>query len=162
MSGPNVTLITELQMLNRRDFPVADESSLSPYSARPFIDGEWLALDANYKAARSGDNNAGTADEETNAAVFMAHTEKGRYDVVAIKKVNLLMLQAYEAETKVVNLAGLSVGSALTVQDITFGGLVYRGLALEGATAGRVRVGYVSRLPGNGVVRFIHFTNQKM
>lgn len=161
MPAPLFELISELQTLHRRDFPVADETMLAPLTARPLVEGEWLELNSSYQLARGGDNNSGTADEGTQYNVFPVHTEKGRYDVQAIKKVNVLMFGMYEAETQVVNTASLVVGSALTVQDITSGGIVRRGLALTGSTSGRIIVGYVSKITGSKV-RFIHMANVKV
>lgn len=162
MPAPLFELISELQTLNRRDFPVADESMLNPLSARPLVEGEWLELNGSYQLVRGGDNNAGTADEATQYGVFPVHTERGRYDVQAIKKVNVLYMGMYEAETQIANLTSLAVGSALTVQDVNIGGIVRRGLAVTGSTSGRIIVGYVTRLPGSGRVRFIHMANVKV
>jgi hypothetical protein len=163
MSAPLFQLVTELQTLTRRDFPAADETSLNPLSARPLVDGEWLELDSNYKLARGGDNNAATPDEGLSMNTFVVHTERGRYDVQAIRKVNVLMLGMYEAETQVVDTTGLALGDALTVQDILIGGVVRRGLKKAGATPGRVVVGYVSKLypSGPAKVRFVHMANTK-
>jgi hypothetical protein len=161
MPAPLFELITELQTLHRRDFPVADETMLAPLTVRPLVEGEWLELNSSYQLARGGDNNSGTADEATQYNVFPVHTEKGRYDVQAIKKVNVLMFGTYEAETQIVNTTSLVIGSALTVQDITIGGIVRRGLALTGATANRIIVGYVSKITGSKV-RFVHMANVKV
>jgi len=161
MATLNFELITELQTLTRRDFPIADEASLNPLGTRPLIEGEWLELDSNYKLARAGDNNASTVDEGTSPNVFVVHTERGRYDTQAIKKVNVLMLGMYEAETLVVDQTGpLALGDMLTVQDITYGGLVRRGLKKNtGSTSGRVVVGYVSKIVSSTKVRFVHMGN---
>jgi hypothetical protein len=163
MAAPLFELVTELQTLTRRDFPAADETSLNPLSVRPLVEGEWLELDSNYKLARGGDNNAGTPDEGLSMNSFVVHTERGRYDVQAIRKVNVLMLGMYEADTQIVDTAGLALGDALTVQDISIGGVVRRGLKKAGATAGRVVVGYVSKLYASGPakVRFVHMANAK-
>jgi len=161
MPAPLFELVSELQTLHRRDFPVADETILSPLTVRPLVEGEWLELNSSYQLARGGDNNAGTADEATQFNVFPVHTERGRYDVQAVKKVNVLMFGMYEAETQIVNTTSLVVGSALTVQDITVGGIVRRGLALTGATASRIFVGYVSRVISSTKIRFVHMTNVK-
>lgn len=161
MASPFFELVTELQTLTRRDFGAADETALQPLSTRPLIEGEWLDIDANYKLARGGDNSAGTADEGTTMLTFPVHTERGRYDVQAIKKINVLFLGMYEAETQVMSATSLVLGSALTVQDISLGGVVRRGLAIASASAGRVVVGYVSKLVSSTKIRFIHMVNQK-
>lgn len=167
MSKPNFELITELQATIRRDFPLAAPAILSPYDSRPLVEGEWLELDSNYLLARGGDNNAGTADEGLNAAVFPVHTEKGRYETQAIQKANVIFLGMYEAETLIhpADLSGYAVGDPLTVQDVTVGGLVRRGLAKAAGTDERVVVGYISKITGTGAaakLRFVHFANQKV
>ncbi len=154
MAAINFELVTELQTLTRRDFVVGG-TILNPFDSNPLLDGEWLELNSDYSLVR------GTG-EGTSPLVFPVHTERGRYDTQSIGKTNVLMLGMYEARTKVVNTSSLVLGSPLTVQDVTIGGLTKRGLALAGVTAGRTVVGYVSKLLDNGFVRFVHFANQKM
>lgn len=164
MAAPLFELVTELQTLTRRDYSSADETILNPLNVRPLVEGEWLNIDANYKLARLGDNNSGTADEGTDPNVYPVHTERGRYDVQAIKKINVLQFGMYEADTQIVDTTSILLGSAVTVQDVTVGGIVRRGLKLATAGAGRVVVGYVSKLFTSGPtrIRFVHFGNVKM
>lgn len=155
MAGPNFELVTELQTLTRRDFTVGG-TILQPYDSNPLVDGEWLELDSNYSLVR------GTG-EGVSANVFPVHTERGRYDTQSIGKANVLMLGMYEFRTKVYDSTSLVLGSPVTVQDVTYLSATKRGLKLEGATALRTRVGFVSKLvDGTGWVRIIHFGNQKM
>jgi hypothetical protein len=155
MATPNFELVTELQTTTRRDFPLADLTALAPLNSNALLDGEWLELDSNYKLAR-GAAGAGLVP------AYVVHTERGRYDTQAIGKVNVIMLGMYEAETKIVDTTSLVIGSPLIVTDVnTQGYASRRGLAIEGATAGRMLVGYVSKLPGGGKVRFVHFGYQK-
>lgn len=156
MAKPNFELVTELQTLTRRDFYLAVDTILNPLDANPLLDGEWLVIDANYKLAR------GTG-EGTDPNVFPVHTERGRYDTQSIGKTNVLMLGMYEARTRVYDSTSAVLGSALTVQDVTVDGVASkRGLKLDAAGAGRVRVGYITKLLDGGYVRFVHFGNQKM
>ena len=151
MPTPNFNLVTELQTLTRRDFPVADTTALSPTSANPLVDGEFLELNSSYQLARG--SGTGTA-----LVVFPVHTERGRYDTQALGKVNVLFAGQYEAETYVVDTTSLVVGSALMVGDVTYGGVANRrGLKLAVSTG--AIVGYVTRLPGNGLVRYLHMAN---
>lgn len=160
MSGPNLTLITELQTLTRRDFPLVDPTLLQPLGSNPLLDGEWLELDTTLYALKRGASGSGV-HEGISPNTFVVHTERGRYDTQAIGKTNVLMLGMYEAETVIANTASLVVGSALTVQDVTIGGLTKRGLALKSGSSGGVTVvGFVTKLPGSGKVRFVHFGNQ--
>lgn len=156
MSAPNFTLITELQTLHRRDFPLADITLANPLNSDPLLDGEFLELNANYQLQR------GATGEGIWPNVFPVYSERGRYDVQALQKVAVLMLHSYEAETAIYTSAGLVVGSALTVNDVTYQGGSHRGLALASSSSGRVVVGYVSRIvAGSGVIRFIHYDNVK-
>lgn len=162
MSGPNFTLVSELQTQTRRDFPLADASLLQPFNSNPLVDGEFLELDTNYKMAR-GTVGVGATVEGSSALQFPLFTERGRYDTQAIGKATFLMFGMYEAETAVATLAGLALGDALTVQNVTFQSLTRRGLAKQVAAAGTgiVVVGYVSKIM-TGKVRFVHFANQKL
>lgn len=153
MTAPNFELKSELQTLIRRDFPLADPTLLLPLGSNPLVDGEWLVLDASYKLAR------GTG-EGVSPLSYPVHTERGRSDTQAIGKANVLFLGMYEAETKIYDATGLVLGGELTVQDVTIGGLVKRGLKLGGAQAGRVVVGYVSKIL-TGKVRFVHYGIEK-
>lgn len=156
MPKPNFELVTELQTITRRDFYLAVDTILNPIDANPLLDGEWLELDSSYKLVR------GTG-EGVSPNVFVVHTERGRYDTQAIGKTNVLMLGMYEARTRIVDTAALALGSALTIQDCTIDTVAgKRGVKLDASGAGRVRVGYVSKLLDGGYVRFVHFGNQKM
>jgi hypothetical protein len=161
VQGPNFRLITELQMLTRRDWTLATSSELQPLGGNPLLDGEWVGLNSNYQVDRDS-AGVGATLESNNPLEWVVFTERGRYDTQAIGKVNTLMFGSYEAESFITNLSGISVGTPLTVQNVTYGGLTRRGLAAKvaGTGSGIVVVGYCSRLPGNGAVRFVHTVNQ--
>lgn len=153
---PNFELVTELQTLQRRDFPLVDPTLLQPYNASAIVDGEWLKLNA-YKLERGSNDAAG----ELLALQFPVHTEKGRYDVQAIQKASVLFLGMYEAETAIYQ-GNPAVGSMLVVQTIaagTFAGK--RGLGVSASAAGVkvTSVGIVTRAAANGRLRFVHFGN---
>lgn len=136
---PNLELKTEVQPIHRRDFYVADPTLLNPINANPLVDGEWLELDANYKAVRGSGEAA--------VPSWICWAERGRYDTQAIGKVPLLFLNGFEAITKIVDLTGITVGEALVVQNVTIGGLAKRGLAQLGAGAGEhLIIGYATRV----------------
>ena len=67
----NFTLVTEVQGLVRRDFPVDDPDILDPNGTNPLIDGEFMNLNSSYKLIRGVDATPGWA-------VF---SERGRFDV---------------------------------------------------------------------------------
>jgi len=144
----NFILKTPFADLVVRSFEMADPTLLNPNSANPVIMGEFLELDANYKAAR------GTVSTSPNVFCFFA--EQGRYDTQAIGKVPLLFINNYEADTLVFDAAagaGISaVGQPLMVDDVTIGGIAgRRGLtALPAIPVGDEHVvGYVTRLPAS-------------
>lgn len=161
---PNFELVTELQTLIRRDFPLADPTLLQPLGSAPLLDGEWLELDTNYKLARLPENTGFTAvggtKEGANRNVFPVHTERGRYDTQAIGKTNVLYLGQFEADLAVamcLNAGSLKVGDPLTVQNVSVGGQNRRGLGVKTGAA-VVCVGHVSKVTTTKI-RFIHTMN---
>lgn len=147
---PYLTLISEVLPVQRRDFYAANTALLNPSNANPLLDGEWLELDSSYKLARGSGEQA--------APAWQLFAEKGRYDTQAIGKVPVLFMGGYEARSKIVDLAGLAVGNALVVQDVTVGGQTKRGLAKLGAGAGEHLIfGYVTRVLTDSV-QFWHMT----
>ncbi len=136
---PYLTLVSEVLPVQRRDFYLANTALLNPGNANPLLDGEWLELDSDYKLARGSSEQAVPA--------WQLFAEKGRYDTQSIGKAPVLWMGGYEAETKIATLAGLAVGNALVVEDVTVGGLTKRGLAKLGAGAGEHLIfGYVTRV----------------
>lgn len=136
---PYFTMVSEVLPIQRRDFYAASTALLNPNNANPLIDGEWLQLDSSYMAAR------GSGEQATPAWVMFA--ERGRYDTQSIGKVPLLFVGGFEAETKVCDLTGMTVGNALVVQDVTVSSLTRRGLAKLGAGGGEHLIfGYVTRV----------------
>jgi hypothetical protein len=148
MAAPNFELVTELQTLTRRDFPVDNPTMLKPLDPTALVDGEWLELNDSYQLTR------GTGYGKL--CVYPIHTERGRYDTQALGKSNVLFLGQFEAETAVVDNTNLVIGSKLMVKTLTAGPFTNkRGLALSDGKAGAVEVGYVTRLPSSGKVRFV-------
>jgi hypothetical protein len=158
MPAPNFTLITELQVTLRRDFPLAVPGILNPLDSQPLVEGEWLELNSDYALVR------GSTSPATTLAMFPIHTERGRYDTQAIQKATVLFAGPYEAETLVHgDLTGLGIGDSLEVTNITdAGGITRRGLIK--AVSGKAVVGFVTKLPGTtatgvGMLRFLHLSN---
>lgn len=142
---PNIELLSEVLPIQRRDFALAVTDLLNPINANPLLDGEFMELNASYQIARGAGIQA--------APAWVVFAERGRYDTQAIGKTTVLFNGGYEAETRIANLAGLSVGSPLMCADVTVDAVTKRGLLL--ATTGNRRIfGHVTRLPGNGRVRF--------
>ncbi len=143
-TAPFLTLVTEVLPLNRRDFVLANPALLNPNNANPLLDGEWLQIDSNYKAARGAD---GSGTHEAIVPSWQLFAEKGRYDTQAVQKAPVLFIGGYEAECKICDLTGATVGNALVVQDVTFQSLTRRGLKVLGAGTGEHLIfGYVTRV----------------
>ena len=145
---PNLELISEVLPVQRRDFSLAVGDLLNPLNANPLMDGEFLGLDASYQLTRGSG-----AQSSLTWACFM---ERGRYDTQAIGKTTVLFGGFYEAETRVADTTGLSVGDFLVVDDVTVDTLTKQGLKLAAGAGQHFIVGQVTRLPGNGRVRFVH------
>ncbi len=136
---PYLTLVSEVLPVQRRDFYAADPTLLNPNNANPLYDGEWLEIDSNYKLARG-------SGEAVNVS-YVLFAERGRYDTQAIGKVPVLFMGGFEAETKIVNLSSLVVGSQLMVTDVTVNSQSKRGLALAAVSSGEhLLFGVVTRV----------------
>ena len=145
---PNMTLISEVLPVNRRDFSLFDPTILNPTNANPLFDGEWMEIDTNYLAKR------GTG--EGTKAAFQVFSLKGQYDTQAIGKTTLLFLGGYEAETTVATVAGLAVGDFLVVSDVSIGGVNKRGLIKAAGAGQHLVVATVTRVIGTTKVRYVH------
>jgi hypothetical protein len=138
-------IVTGLQTLIRRDFPLADRTLANPTAATVLYEGEFVKFNTSYQVLRAADNEFGLA-------VFV---EKGRMDVQALGKVTVLMGNTYEADTRIFTSAALALGGALSIADnVSYDGKTLSGLAVY--ASGPV-IGYVTRLPANngGKLRFI-------
>jgi hypothetical protein len=74
-NAPNLTLISEVLPVQRRDFSLFDPTILNPTAVNPLLDGEWLEIDTNYLAKRG-------SGEGTKLA-FQVFSLKGQYDTQA-------------------------------------------------------------------------------
>ena len=103
----NFTLVSEFQVIQRRDFELADTAILNPNDANPLLDGEWLELDTSYKMARGTVNPAVVPS-------FPVFAERGRYETQAIGKTTFLYLGAFEADTLIFDGTGIvSIGDCV-------------------------------------------------
>jgi hypothetical protein len=138
MSVENFRLHSPVEKVERRDFPVADASILNPNGANPLLDGEFMELHATTptKVIRAG-------GDKLSWAVF---AERGRSDTQALRKVPLLYMGAYEADTLIMDATAMAHGDPLMVDDVTIATLTKSGLKKHGGGAELV-VGYVLRLP---------------
>lgn len=144
----NFELITELNALIRRDFVVASIVNVKATDVNPLIDGEFMVMNTSYQLVRALTAGMGWA-------VFM---EKGRYDVQALRKTDILFGGSYEADTTVFTAAGITtIGQGLQIDAAvaapTGESGIKTGLKIY---ASGVNIGYVTRLPANngGKLRF--------
>ena len=149
MAVENFRLHSPVEKLERRDFPVVDRTILNPNGANPLLDGEFMELDATQpkKVIRA-------TGDKLSWAVF---GERGRTDVQALRKVPLLYMGAYEADTLIMDATAMAHGDPLMVDDVTIDSLTKSGLKTHGGGTELV-IGYVLRLPSqNGQkLRFMY------
>lgn len=142
----NFRLVTPVERLERKDLSLADPTLANPNGANPLLDGEFLEYDSSYKGVRAG-------GLILSWAVF---AERGRSDVQALRKVPVLYMGPYEADTLIMDATAIALGDPLMVDDVTISALTKSGLKKHGGGSELV-VGYVTRIPSsNGQkLRFI-------
>lgn len=160
----NFSPVSDILPVQRRDFGLADKTLANPSGANPLVDGEWMVIDSNYKAAVACDRSA--AGNVATQTAYVVFAESGRFDIqsMAETKVPLLYLGDYEADTRIFDAAAaVSGGAAITfvgqplkVASIDIGGIIKIGLVGAVAGDGEPIVGRVTRLPANngGKLRF--------
>lgn len=144
MATVTFRLKSPYQLVQRRDFTLADTTLLNPTNANPLEMGEFLMLDSAFKVIR--------ADGST--ICYALFTEKGRSDTQAIGKVPVLKIGGYDAETLIYNASSApALGAELEVATVTYETLSKSGLQTK--SAGKV-VGYVLRTAASngGYLRF--------
>lgn len=160
----NFEPISNLLMTQVRDFALADKTLADPLNANCYLDGEWFTIDANQKALRpasiSGAGNPATVRS------WVVFAERGRTDVQASsgRKLPLIWLGDFEADTRIFDAALVvsggaaitTMGQPLKVSSITIGTKTVCGLVGAVAGDGEPVVGIVTRLPANngGKLRF--------
>jgi len=168
----NFEPVTDVNLAHRRDWMLADATLVNPMNALCLVDGEWLTLDSTPgtsqgKAKRATDVTV--ADALATVIAMPLWAERGRYDIQASaeKKVPVLMLGQYEWNTRIYDASSAAGGAAITtlfqplrVCTITlalaeggtrkFSGLVGSSYASNGPV-----VGYVTKLPSSGQLRFM-------
>lgn len=146
MAVENFRLVTPVEKIERKDLSLADPTLANPNGANPLLDGEFLEYDANYKGVRAGGD----------VLCFAVFAERGRTDVQALRRVPVLYMGAYEADTVIMDSTAMALGDPLMVDDVTIATLTKSGLKKHGGGAELV-VGYITRLPANNgqKLRFI-------
>lgn len=156
----NFELKSDMLKVQRRDFPLSDTTLCNPLNASALVDGEWMTLNTTTgKAERAADitQAAGTVASSKRPLVLWA--ERGRSDVQGLssKKVPLLFLGDWEADTRIYD---ASLGATITtigqplkvavVSLVDTNGTTrkYSGLMAHGGVGDNDPVvGYVTKLP---------------
>lgn len=140
-----------LDKLTRANLEVADTRILDPQSTSPLalIDGEFMQEDGNYKMIRTIDGG-GSVDRPSYATIEW----RGDYGVQASRKLAILRVGGYEADTLVFNSGLTTLGAAVQVGSVTLGGGARSGLV---ASAGGFIIGYITRVAASngGRLRFL-------
>lgn len=134
----NFRLVTPVERLERKDLSLADPTLANPNGSNPLLDGEFLEYDSSYKGVRAG-------GLILSWAVF---AERGRTDVQALRKVPVLYMGPYEADTLIMDATSIALGDPLMVDDVTISALTKSGLKKHGGGSELV-VGYVTRIPSS-------------
>ena len=159
----NFEPVSDVLPLCRRDFVLADPTLADPTDAAVLVDGEWVILDTSYRILRAA--SISSAGNAATVRSFPLWAERGRYDVQALsgRKMPVVWLGESEWDTRVYD-ATATVGSGaqitaimqpLKVASITIGSRKYTGLVGHGgANDTNPVVGYVTKLPSGGKLRF--------
>jgi hypothetical protein len=139
----------DLSMLYRDSIEVADTAILNPESTSPpaLIDGEMMQINASGQLIRAAN---------VTQLCFAAMEDRGDYGVQASRKVSILRIGGYVANTAVFNAGLTTLGAPVMNGDVTVGSLTRRGLVAWSTTPGDLIVGYVMKLAANngGLLRF--------
>lgn len=138
MAVENFRLVTPAEKLERKGLTLADPTLANPNGTNPLLDGEWLEYDGNYKGVRAGGD----------ILCWVVWAERGRSDVQAIRKVPVLYMGTYEADTLIMDSTGIALGDALMVDDVTIDTLTKSGLKKHGGGSEK-EIGYVTRIPSS-------------
>jgi hypothetical protein len=138
------------EKLTRRSLDVADPRILNPVETAvvPIIDGELVQRDATDKFIRGANEDAPS---------YFVIDERGDYGVQGSRKLSVLYMGAFEADSIVFAPAGLALHTAVklgTVNNAASGSVNRAGLVAHGGTG--LVLGYVTRLPtiNGGRLRF--------
>lgn len=169
----NFSLVTEVQPLLRRDFPVSNTGLLNPNnetgsasSPKFLLDGEFVGLNSSYQAAREGaatatSGGSGAGNPSASGSVsempwWVFWMERGRTDMRAIDKLTVLFGGAYEADfgEDVLNTSSdtFAVGDKLFVNWLSNGSDINRrrGLTKVRNSTDGLCHGYVTRVFASG------------
>jgi hypothetical protein len=132
-------IMPSLDRLVRKPLEVADTGLIDPTgtSPVPLIDGEFVEINAAYKYARA---------TNTDRPVYAVIEDRGDYGVQASRKLSVLFIGGYEADTVVFDTAVTTLGTALKIGSVNnslSGSVARAGLVAQGGSG--LIVGYVLR-----------------
>lgn len=161
---------SDILATQRRDFALNDQALANPLNAVALVDGEWVVINNSYKLVRA--SAIGSVGDPALQSSYVLFAERGRYDVqaMAVRKMPIIFMGDYEADTRIFNAAAVvgsgaviaNAGQPLKVATITIGTRNYSGLVGHGGAADpHPIVGRVTRLPAsnNGKLRFVRADN---
>lgn len=149
----NFEPVSNLLQVQTRDFPLVDPDLANPFNAACLVDGEWMAVNSDYKLVRASDIATPAA-----AATLLSYplwAERGRYDVQAMgeRKMPVIYLNgAWEFDTRIFDATSMTHNCRVAVATITIGSRNYSGLVYNGTIAAPgagITVGFVTRLPNS-------------
>lgn len=159
----NFELTSDMMAIQRRDVPLADTDLAQPLNALALVDGEWMALDSNYKLARAADLTQSAGTVAASFVPYLLWAERGRLDIQANVggKAPIMWIGEYQGDTRVYDAAlGATISAVnqpLKVAVVTIGSRKYSGLMGHGGVSDSDPVvGYVEKLPDDngGKLRF--------
>lgn len=168
----NFEPVSDINMVVRRDFQLADPTLADPLNSVALVDGEWMTLDSTGKLVRATDLTT-EGNGVTTPLAFPLFAERGRTDIQALaeRRMPVLFMGPYEFDTRIFKATAINTGSVGATQSIAItsilqplkivtvelGGRKYSGLGGADAAGNDPIVGYVTRLPSanGGKLRFI-------
>jgi hypothetical protein len=138
MAVENFRLVTPIERVFKKDLTLADPTLANPNAANPLLDGEWLEYDSSYKGVRAGGN----------ILTWALWAERGRTDVQGLRKVPVIYMGGYEADTLIMDSTSIALGDKLMVDDVTISSLTKSGLKKHGGGSELI-IGYVTRIPSS-------------
>ena len=136
--------------LTRRAAPATDADALIKTAATALMDGELVQYD--------GSGNFKRADTVTTLSYHVI-TDMSDTGAQASRKIDAIVVGSYICSTQVFDATSLVLGSPLmlgTNIDVGDGLAIRSGVLLHDAVAGKVVIGYVTKLPANngGLLEF--------
>lgn len=137
-----------LDKLTRANLEVADTALLDPQSTSPLalIDGEFVQENGNYKLVRA---------TSTTRPAYAVIDDRGDTGVQASRKLSILRVGGYEANTIVFDPTLITLGAPVMIGSVTLGGGARAGLIAH--TGVNFVIGYITRLAASngGRLRFL-------